>query len=84
MVEPNPELEKHLENYGVGSREPTNPEYFSAVVKIAIEEFKIPITDITNKFGVSQPSVERWASGRNAPHVTMRPHVLEWILEKLS
>jgi hypothetical protein len=39
---------------------------------------------LSDEFGVSLPSIRRWAAGKNAPHRVMRPFVIRWIAEKLA
>lgn len=78
-----PELEQHLQKYGVTTRDPSSEQYFSAVVNIAINEYHISVKDIAEKCGCSFPTVERWAKGVSVPHVAMRPLVLEWLVEMM-
>lgn len=82
-MQPSPELEQHLEKYGVKSRDVSNQEYFSAVVNIAINEYNISVKDIAEKCGCSFPTVERWAKGVSTPHIAMRPLALDWIVEMI-
>jgi hypothetical protein len=43
--------------------------------------------DLAERFGVNLSTVGRWASGKNAPHVMMRPVIIDWIqktVEKIA
>ena len=82
-MQPSPELEQHLEKYGVVTRDPASEQYFSAIVNIAINEYHISVKDIAEKCSCSFPTVERWAKGISAPAVQMRPFVLEWLVERM-
>lgn len=62
---------------------PENEEDFATAIRIATAYY-IQTTDLTYEFGVSQPTIERWVSGKNSPHPSMRPLVLEYIIEQVE
>lgn len=43
-------IDKYFEKYNVNNRDPISPEYFSGAVKIALNEYDLPIPLIANKF----------------------------------
>jgi hypothetical protein len=34
---------------------------------------------MARKFGVNPSTIARWASGKNAPHVMVRPIIIDWV-----
>ncbi|MFH1066082.1 MAG: helix-turn-helix domain-containing protein [Nanoarchaeota archaeon] len=79
----NKEFESYLAKYGLINANPLSDEYFTGVMQIAIDEYKMPIPDIAREFGVSIVTVERWQKGKGAPHPVLRPSVLEWLIENI-
>lgn len=76
-------IEKYFCKYGLQDEDRRSEAYFSGVVAIALNEYALEITDIAHEFGVSKPTVERWAKGVSAPMPQLRPFVLEWIVENI-
>lgn len=79
----NEKLEKFFAKYDLQDFDEKSEEYFCAAVNIAINEYNIDEEDIRKAFGISKPSLERWKSGKNAPHESARKSVLEWIAENI-
>lgn len=48
-------------------------ELFYQIVNQAKGKFKLSAMDLAEIFGVSLPTVNRWLTGENYPHPTMRP-----------
>jgi len=39
---------------------------------------------LANKFGVSLPTIQRWAEGKTSPHPIMREHVIKYLKRRMS
>lgn len=59
-----------------------NEEDFTKAMRIAVNY--ISPMDFAREFGVSQPTLEKYVNGKNAPHQALRPLVLKYILTKLE
>jgi hypothetical protein len=59
-----------------------NEEDFTMAIRIAVHY--IPKKDFAREFGFSQPTLEKYLSGKNAPHPAMRPPVIDYIINRLS
>lgn len=59
-------------------------EAFTTLLNAAIEYCGLTDKELAETFGVSRPSIERWKDGRNAPYVTMRPPVYEYLAKKVN
>ncbi len=57
-------------------------QIFQKLFAYSLEYLKISHKEVAAKFGVSLPTVERWRSGKNAPHPIMRRIVYDWLIEK--
>lgn len=79
----NAKIEKYFKKYDVNSPDPISKEYFSGAVKIALNEYNLPIVEIANKFQVADSTVSRWASGAAVPHPTLQQMILDYIAEKI-
>lgn len=76
-------INRYFEKYNVNSNDPSSQEYFSGAVKIALNEYDIPVLEIATKFQVADSTIGRWANGTAVPHPLFRQEVLRWIAEKI-
>ncbi len=76
-------IDKYFEKYNLHNLDPTSREYFSGAVKIALNEYKLPVLEMATKFEVADSTVERWASGTAVPHPRIRQIILGYIAEKI-
>lgn len=79
----NTKIEKYFDKYDAHNSDPTSPEYFSSAVKIALNEYGLPVVEIANRFEVADSTVLRWASGTAVPHSRLRQNILDYIAEKI-
>ncbi len=79
----NAKIEKYFEKYNVNSPDSTSPGYFSGAVKIALNEYDIPVLKMATKFQVADSTIERWASGTAVPHPNLQQNILRWIAEQI-
>ena len=79
----NAKIDKYFEKYNVHNPDPTSKEYFSDVVKIALNEYDLPVLEMATKFQVANSTIERWASGAAVPHPMFRQIILSWVAEKI-
>lgn len=59
--------------------DPNDDIKFQLVLKKGVELFDLSVKDIAHEFTTSIPTVERWLSGRNAPHPAIRPLIYKWL-----
>lgn len=59
-------------------------EDFSMAVRYAIEYHGIPVSKFVDEFGVSPPTVSRWARGTSIPHPMARPRIINWIIAQVQ
>jgi len=83
MNDLNTKIDKYFEKYNVHNPNPTSPEYFSGAVKIALNEYNLPILEMATTFQVADSTVERWASGVAVPQPRLRKIILDWIAERV-
>ena len=79
----NTKIDKYFEKYNVHNPDPTSKEYFSGVVKIALNEYHLPVKEIATEFEVADSTIERWASGIAVPVPRMRQLILRYITERI-
>ena len=79
----NAKIEKYFEKYNINSSDSASKEYFSGAVKIALNEYDLPVSKIADKFQVADSTVLRWASGVAVPHPNLRQNILSWVAEKI-
>ena len=58
-----------------------NDKEFHRLVNRAINLLGLTEKDITAKFGISKPTLERWRNGANAPHPAMRKPIYSYFKE---
>lgn len=68
-------LDQLKQELKAGILDPQNDGDFHLLVKEAMEALHLSDTAVAELFQMSRPSVQRWTSGRTAPHPVMRPHV---------
>ena len=73
-------IDKFFEKYKVNNPDSATPEYFSGAVKIALDEYHLPVLEMAKEFQVADSTINRWASGVAVPHPRLRQKVLEWIV----
>ncbi len=82
-----------MSSYGIGLYETlannaivdgTDDEAFATLLNAAIEYCGLTDRELAETFGISRPSVELWKDGQNAPYVTMRPPVYEYLAKKVN
>ena len=73
----------YFEKYDVNSNAPTSQEYFSGAVKIALNEYDLPVLEMATEFQVADSTIGRWANGAAIPHPKLRQIILNWIAEKI-
>lgn len=59
-------------------------EDFSMAVRYAIEYHRVPVSKFVDEFGVSPPTVSRWARGTSIPHLMARPRIINWITTQVQ
>lgn len=59
-----------------------SPVVFADAFREALEEFDMEPTAVSDKFGVTKPTVSRWRSGEASPGVYMRREILAWIADQ--
>ena len=79
----NTKIDKYFEKYNVNNLDPNSQEYFSGAVKIALNEYNLPVLKMATKFEVADSTVERWASGTAVPHPKLRQIILSYIAERI-
>lgn len=57
---------------------------FSIAVRYAIEYHGVPVSKFVDEFGVSPPTVSRWARGTSIPHSMARPRIINWITAQVQ
>jgi|GEM_PF-4571448 len=80
---PYDKLERYFSKYAKDSHDLNSKEYFSAAVKVAMEEYDLSKSDIAREFQVADSTVRRWANGVSVPHPRLREKILEWIVKKI-
>lgn len=55
---------------------------FCAAIKSALAKDVVSEKDLARQFGVSRPTIHRWANGINAAHPALRGAILDYIEEK--
>ena len=83
MDDLNTKIDKYLEKYNLHNVDPASKEYFAGAVKIALEEYKLPILEMATTFEVADSTVERWASGAAVPHPKLQQMILGYIAERI-
>ena len=78
-------IEKYFAKHKVKSDDRTSPEYFSASIRIAMEEYGLPVSDIIDEFKITPGTLERWLTGdeKSVPKEPARKVILERILGKI-
>lgn len=79
----NAKIDKYFEKYNLTNHDQTSAEYFSGAVKITLNEYKLPVSEIAEEFEVADSTVARWASGAAVPHPKIRQIILHYISEKI-
>ena len=79
----NTKIDKYFEKYNVHNPDPASKEYFSGAVKIALNEYHLPVKEIAAEFWVADSTVKRWASGAAVPHPKFRESILRYIDERI-
>jgi DNA-binding transcriptional regulator YiaG len=54
-------------------------ETFASSIYAAVNYYRVKPGDMARKFGVNPSTIARWASGKNAPHVMVRPIIIDWV-----
>ena len=75
----NSKIDKYFDKYGVHNSDPTSLEYFSGAIKIALNEYDLPVLEMATEFQVADSTIERWASGTAIPHPKIRQIILSYI-----
>lgn len=60
-------LEERFRIYKVDPRNRDSADYFPALVKVAVGFYDVPVEEIRDDLGVSDPIITRWARGKNLP-----------------
>ncbi len=79
----NTKIDKFFEKYKVNNPDPATPEYFSGAVKIALNEYNLPVLEMATEFQVADSVVRKWASGTAIPHHKLRQIILSYIAERI-
>ncbi len=79
----NNKIDKFFEKYNVSNPNPATPEYFSGAVKIALDEYNLPVLEMATEFQVADSTIERWASGIAIPHPELRQIILSYIAKRI-
>ena len=79
----NNKIDKFFEKYKITNPDPDTPEYFSGAVKIALDEYHLPVLEMAKEFQVADSTIERWASGIAVPHPKLRQIILSYITERI-
>ncbi|MDP3698034.1 MAG: hypothetical protein Q8R47_00455 [Nanoarchaeota archaeon] len=79
----NTKIDEYFEKYNINNHDQTSQEYFSGAVKIALNEYKLPVSEFATEFEVADSTVERWASGAAVPHPRLQQMILNYIAERI-
>ncbi len=79
----NNKIDKFFEKYKITNPDSATPEYFSGAVKIALDEYHLPVLEMAKEFQVADSTIERWASGIAVPHPKLRQIILSYITERI-
>ena len=79
----NKKIDKYFDKYKIHNPDPTSKEYFAGAVKIALNEYKLPVLEMATKFEVADSTVELWASGIAVPHPKLQQIILSYIAERI-
>lgn len=79
----NSKIDKYFDKYSVPNSDPASLEYFSGAVKIALNEYNLPVLEMATEFQVADSTIERWASGTAIPHPKLRQIILSYIAERI-
>lgn len=83
MDDLNTKIDKFFEKYQINNPDPATPEYFSGAIKIALNEYNLPVLEMATEFQVADSTIERWASGTAIPHPKLRQIILSYIAERI-
>ena len=54
-------------------------ETFSRLVGLVMVALRLLDKDLAHEFSASRATVAKWRSGGNAPHLSFRRHIIEWM-----
>lgn len=64
--------------------DPNDDRQFMHLVLASMQKLGLTKKDVAHMFGTSISTVERWVSGKNAPHPIMRPIMYKVFLKGLD
>ena len=73
----------NTEMIAAGLEYPEDDALFACIVKNCMMATGLTLTELAEEFSISVPSVERWRSGKTAPHPAMRPQIYRYFLGRL-
>lgn len=68
----------------IDAADPNDNATFGIIIRGVISAGLVDVPWFVGMFGVSQPTVERWISGKSFPHYLMREGVYKALKEKLQ
>ncbi len=74
------ELSKFLEQLNAADIE--DDSVFHALLKQSEVVLSLGDADLARELRISRPTVNRWRSGKNAPHIFMRHGILDWLKKR--
>lgn len=61
-----------------------NEQEFLDMIYNAVTRYDIPQVELAKQFRVNKATVHKWAHGKNAPHVNIRPQIAAWIKSRAA
>lgn len=63
----------------LSSADPKDDRIFQKLIDKSLNLMNISEADFAERIGVSRPTINRWRSGRTAPHPALRNHVYNYL-----